>query len=115
MRPIRYRYAYSDDYISCYRYNKVDTLTCKQTNIICNNNYIIFYIKSILHVRPPIKQTKYIMLCYHNDCFSLTKKIYILINIYWYIFKLFVINLAESSLLLYEIITLGALLKCKYT
>ena len=24
MRPIRYRYAYSDDYISCYRYNKVD-------------------------------------------------------------------------------------------
>ena len=73
MTPIRYRYAYSDDYISCYRYNKVDSLTCKQTNIICNNNYNIFYIKSILHVRPPLKQTKYIMLCYHNDCFSLTK------------------------------------------
>ena len=73
MRPIRYRYAYSEDYISCYRYNKVDSLTCKQTNIICNNNYNIFYIKSILHVRPPLKQTKYIMLCYHNDCFSLTQ------------------------------------------
>ena len=24
MRPIRYRYAYSDDYISCYPYNIVD-------------------------------------------------------------------------------------------
>ena len=73
MRPIRYRYAYSDDYISCYPYNIVDSLTYKQTNIICNNNYNIIYIKSILHVRPPLKQTKYIMLCYHNDCFSLTK------------------------------------------
>ena len=73
MRPIRYRYAYSDDYISCYRYNKVDSFTCKQTNIICYNNCNIVNIKSSLHVRPPLKQTKYIMLCYHIDCFSLTK------------------------------------------
>ena len=36
-------------------------------------------------------------------------------NIYWYIFKLFAISLAEGSLLLYEIITPGALLKCRYT
>ena len=32
MRSIRYRYAYSEDYISCYRYNKVDSLTHLQTN-----------------------------------------------------------------------------------
>ena len=46
----------------CYRYNNVDSLTCKQKIIICYNNYNILYIKSILHVRPPLKQTK--TLCY---------------------------------------------------
>ena len=43
--------------------------------IQCNKNAV--YMRPIryriLHVRPPLKQTKYIMLCYHNDCFSLTK------------------------------------------
>ena len=75
--------AYSDDYILCYRYNKADSLTCKQTNIICYNNCNIFYIKSILHVRPPLKQTKDIMLCYHIDCFSLTKITYEYLLVYF--------------------------------